>query len=80
MKNNGKVLLGYIVFIFVLILIGSSVLSQTNQEEIKYSDIVQWFKNDEVKSFTVDQNNQLEIVKKIIKVTYRSQVHFSMKI
>ncbi len=72
MKNNGKVLLGYIVFIFVLILIGSSVLSQTNQEEIKYSDIVQWFKNDEVKSFTVDQNNQLEIVKTDNKkVTYQ---------
>ena len=56
-KSNFKVLVFYIVLIAAIIFALSLMFSQQEVEEIKYSEIVNYFKNDAVKSFTVDEND-----------------------
>ena len=61
MNKNFKVILSYILVFGALFLIGSSVLGDFSGKEdaITYSDIITFFQNGEVKSFTVNENNEL---------------------
>lgn len=55
MKNNLKVILFYVALI-ALILVAISFFSSTAQsEELKYSDILSHFQNENVDSFTLDK-------------------------
>lgn len=61
MKNNLKVILFYVALI-ALILVAISFFSSTAQsEELKYSDILSHFQNENVDSFTLDKNNKLTL-------------------
>ncbi|HOK69093.1 MAG TPA: ATP-dependent zinc metalloprotease FtsH [Bacillota bacterium] len=72
MKNNGRVLMFYILFVLAIIFIGSYVMNQPAQKELQYSDIVAMFKNDQVQSFKVEPDYELKIVKKDgTKVSYK---------
>lgn len=64
MKNNGKVLLFYLLFFIAIIIAASAIAGQNSSEELVYSDIVDMFENEEVKSFIIDQNNTIEITKR----------------
>ncbi len=63
MNKNFKVILSYILVFGALILIGSAVLGDFSggEDTITYSDILSYFQNEEVKSFSVNENNVLTI-------------------
>ncbi len=70
--NNKRVLLFYVVLIAVILFSVGTLLSNAVQKELKYSDIVEMFKNEEVKSFTIDEKNNLVIKdQKGVEYTYR---------
>ena len=58
-KSNFKVLIFYFVLIAAVILALSMMWSKQEVEQTKYSQIVDYFKNDTVKSFTVDENDYI---------------------
>ncbi len=61
-KSNFKVLIFYFILIAAIIFSLSVMFSSKEAAEpIKYSDIIEYFKNDAVKSFTVDQNDYIEL-------------------
>ncbi|MBR4873441.1 MAG: ATP-dependent zinc metalloprotease FtsH [Clostridia bacterium] len=62
MKRNFKTILFYILLIGVIALSVSSLLGQTKQEKLIYSDIVDQFKTDSVVSFVVDESYNLTMV------------------
>ncbi|HOA85066.1 MAG TPA: hypothetical protein PKN17_03470, partial [Bacillota bacterium] len=61
MKSTVKTILVYLAVIVVIILVVSHFFSSTEVEPVKYDDIVGYFKNDQVKSFTVSNTNYLEM-------------------
>ena len=58
-KNNLKILIFYGLLIVVVVLSLSTFFGQSNSNEPKYSDVVNYFKNDAVKSFVVDEKNHI---------------------
>ncbi len=64
-KSNFKVLVFYFILIAAIILALSVMFSNEEAEPLKYSQIIEYFKNDAVKSFTVDENDfiTLEVYK-----------------
>ena len=58
-KSNFKVLIFYLVLIVAVILALSMMFSQQEVEEIKYSEVVNYFKADAVKDFTVDDSDYI---------------------
>ena len=58
-KSNFKVLIFYFVLIAAVILALSMMWSKQEVEQTKYSQIVDYFKHDAVKSFTVDENDYI---------------------
>ena len=56
-KSNFKILILYVLLIGVIIVALSTMFSKTETEVLKYSDIVDYFKYDAVKSFVIDENN-----------------------
>lgn len=63
MKNNGKYVLYYILVFVVVIYIASTLVNTTTDDELFYSDVVQMFEENDVKSFVIDQNKVIEITK-----------------
>ena len=58
-KNNLKILIFYGLLIVAVVLSLSTFFGQSNSNEPKYSDVVNYFKNDAVKSFVVDEKNYI---------------------
>ena len=56
MKRNFKAILFYIALIAIVVFSVSSLLGQTKQEKLLYSDIVDQFASDSVVSFTVSED------------------------
>ena len=60
MNKNVKVILSYLLVFVVIILIGANFMNLfETEDEIKYSDILEYFKTEQVKSFTVTDSNEL---------------------
>ena len=62
MKNNFKVILFYvaliaIIFVAVFVMLGSP----SNQEDVIFSDIMQYFKDDQVKTFEISNENVITL-------------------
>ncbi|MBE6681030.1 MAG: ATP-dependent zinc metalloprotease FtsH [Ruminococcaceae bacterium] len=73
MKKNVKVIIFYIVLI-VGILIATSTLmgTKTNNKEIQYSEVVELFQNEQVKSYVVHEDNTIDITtQKDEKLTFK---------
>ncbi len=70
-KSNFKVLIFYVILIVAIILSLSMMFSQPEPEAIKYSEIVEYFKDDAVKEFTVDESDYITmtVYKDIERVT-----------
>ena len=60
MKRNFKAILFYIALIAIVVFSVSSLLGQTKQEKLLYSDIVDQFASDSVVSFTVSEYGSFE--------------------
>ena len=58
-KNNLKILIFYGLLIVAVVLSLSTFFGQSNSNEPKYSDVVNYFKNDAVKSFVVNEKNYI---------------------
>ena len=61
MKHNFKAIILYILLIGIVVFAVSSMLGQTKQEKLIYSDIVEYFKTDSVVSFVVDEDYLLTL-------------------
>jgi len=72
MKNNAKIIIFYIVLIVAILIAASTLLSQNTAEPVKYSDVVELFRNEKVDSYVVKENNELIIQTKDDKtVTFK---------
>ena len=58
-KSNFKVLIFYIILIAAIILSLSFMSSKQEVEQIKYSQVVDYFKYDAVKTFVIDENDYI---------------------
>ena len=63
MKKNWKPLIFYAVLIIAIVLISSSLMDSVKHENIKYSEIIELFEKDEVKTFKVESNNVMTLEK-----------------
>ncbi len=61
MKNNGKVIIFYIILIVGMLVVSSALLGPVEDEKMQYSEIVELFQNEKVDSFTVKNDNTLEL-------------------
>ena len=59
MKNNLKVILFYVVLIGVILIATAGIFNSVQPEKLVYSDIVTMFKSGQVKSFEIDEGNNL---------------------
>ena len=64
MKNNGKIGFIYLIVLLLTIFSASYFLSAGTGTEYKYSDITQFFYDEQVSSFTVDSTNTLTLTLK----------------
>ena len=63
-KNNGKIIIFYIVLIIGILVATSTLMETGKSEEITYSDVVDMFTSEQVSSYTVKEDNTLIINKK----------------
>ena len=61
MKNNGKIIIFYIVLIVGILIATSTLMSTEVSKELRYSDVVELFQQEQVKSFTVHEDNVISI-------------------
>ncbi len=80
MKNNFKVILFYVVLIGVIIFSAAALFNSIPTDEITYNDVVDYFRNEQVKEFIIDENNNLKMLIRVVSpsgteneavVTYR---------
>ena len=64
MKNNGKIGFIYLIILLLIIFAASYFLNAGTGMEYKYSDITQFFYDEQVSSFTVDSTNTLTLTLK----------------
>ncbi|MBR6725853.1 MAG: ATP-dependent metallopeptidase FtsH/Yme1/Tma family protein, partial [Clostridia bacterium] len=58
-KNNFKSIIFYVVLIGIIVVATASIFNTMQRDELVYSDIVTMFKSGEVKSFEIDEGNNL---------------------
>ena len=61
-KSNYKVLIFYIALIAVILIATTAMFRNLNTSSVVYSDLVELFENEQVKSFKVDDNNVVTII------------------
>ncbi|MBQ8758787.1 MAG: ATP-dependent zinc metalloprotease FtsH, partial [Clostridia bacterium] len=61
MKNNGKIIIFYIILIVGMLVVSSALLGPVDDKKIQYSEIVELFQDEKVDSFVVTNENILEI-------------------
>lgn len=65
MKVNFKIIVFYIVLIIVIIAALAAMFSRGQVVEVQYSDIVGYFKNEQVSRFTIDEDDLLTMELKV---------------
>ncbi len=73
-KNNGKIIIFYIILIIGIIIATSTLLGSETVEKIKYSEIVALFEEDKVSSFVVKEDNTL-----ILTTTEDKEITYSLR-
>ncbi|MFA6730105.1 MAG: ATP-dependent zinc metalloprotease FtsH [Eubacteriales bacterium] len=59
MKSNRRMVVIYVIFILVIVFMASMFANQNISKKLKYSDVVNYFNNEQVTSFVIDQDNNL---------------------
>ena len=59
MKNNGKIIIFYILLIVGMLVLSSALLGPTESKKMQYSEVVELFHNEKVDSFVVKNDNTL---------------------
>jgi len=65
MKNGFKIAIFYIVLIGVILIATASLWDSIPQDELVYSDIIDLFRNEQVKKFEVDEENNLAMAVRV---------------
>ena len=60
-NSNTKIIIFYIILFAIVILALSVMFGQNNQDKVTYSEIIEYFKKDQVAEFTVDNSNYIEM-------------------
>lgn len=63
MKFNWKPLVFYALLITVIVILCSAVFSGIAMEKVRYSDVIELFKNNEVQYFEIDNDNDMVLTK-----------------
>ncbi len=61
MKNNGKIIIFYVILIFGILLATSALMSEDSVKPLEYSEVVELFQKEQVDSFDVKEDNTLVI-------------------
>ena len=61
-NNNIKIIIFYIILFAVVIISLSFMFNNNAGEKVKYSEVINYFKNDHVSEFVVDENYNLEML------------------
>ena len=67
MKNSFKIAIFYIVLIGILIVATASLWNSVPTDSLLYSDVVDLFKNEQVREFKVDEDNTLTMLVRVTK-------------
>ncbi|HCG35861.1 MAG TPA: hypothetical protein DER23_05895 [Clostridiales bacterium] len=62
MKGNFKIIIFYIVLIVGILIVTTTLLEDATTVKITYSDVVDFFHSNQVKSFVVDEDNYITVV------------------
>ena len=65
MKNGFKIAIFYIVLIGIILIATASLWNSIPQDKLNYSNVVDYFVNEQVKEFTVDENNNLTMTLRV---------------
>ena len=72
MKNGIKVILFYSVLIIIVLLVTSAIFSTVEAEHTQISDIIRYFNEEKIQTFTLTQDNVLELnLKDNTQVTFQ---------
>ncbi|NLN55961.1 MAG: ATP-dependent metallopeptidase FtsH/Yme1/Tma family protein [Clostridiales bacterium] len=74
MKSNRKMVIFYVAFILLVVFAASMFANQSPTKSITYSDIGGYFKNEQVTSFVVDEENNI-----ILKLKDNTIVKYRLK-
>ena len=59
MKKNIKVIAFYLIAIIAMIAVTSWMVSNTGEEKLKYSELLEYFKTEQVSEFEIDNSNEI---------------------
>ncbi len=65
MKSNFKIAVFYIILIGVIIFGAAALFQGLPQEEVTFSDVVTYFEKEQVKDFTIDEDNVLTMTVRV---------------
>ena len=74
MKSNKRMILFYLFFIVAIVVAATAFSNSGNTKKVKYSDITEYFYNEEVKEVVVNQNDVLILT---LKNGYSVEYQFS---
>lgn len=74
MKSNKRMILFYLFFIVAIVIAATAFSNSGNTKKVKYSDITEYFYNEEVKEVVVNQNDVLILT---LKNGYSVEYQFS---
>ena len=60
-SSNLRIILLYVILVIVIIFIAGYFFDQNKPEKVNYSDIIQYFHNDEVARFVIEENDELKL-------------------
>ena len=64
MKNSIKVIIFYVVLIAIVLFASSVVFDTVEQEKTQYSDIIEYFVNEQIDSFVLTSDNEMQLTLK----------------
>ncbi|MBE6631638.1 MAG: ATP-dependent zinc metalloprotease FtsH [Ruminococcaceae bacterium] len=59
MKKNYGIIFFYVILIAVILIATATLFSSLNESEFEYSDVIELFESEQVKSFVLEDNNEL---------------------
>ena len=65
MKSNLKIAIFYILLIGGIIIMATALLHTVPSENLTYSEVIRYFREESVKSFVIDEDNELEMVVRV---------------
>ena len=62
MKKNIKIIVFYVVLVLCILMVTTFLFDGMSTDKTVYSDIINLFNKEQVKEFSIDSNNNIEII------------------